>query len=353
VLLDRLDLTVEEFAQITGWEITPEGACNDGVCVPLPPLEPDSEGRIDVTVVGERLGMPIAHDELHGLWALGPRSGDRRVLASARMPDLVLQDFAGQAFDTTSLRGRKVVLVTWASWCGCRFHLAGWQALHEELSPAGVTIVTVALDTDIEAARPFHDAVQPTHPSLVDPAHVLNELVGMINVPLAIWIDEAGTIVRPPEHALQSGQPSPESQALEAFISQMPERERKIVKEMRANRGDTGRYTAAVRDWADKGATSRYVLSEREVIERSRPRPPAFGLAAAHFELAQHVHRAGFPRDAVTHFEEAHRLDPTNWSYYREALSLADPAWGHVYERDLLREVEVVGTETFHSPLDM
>jgi hypothetical protein len=114
--LDRLDLTAEEFEQITGWEIKPEGVCKEELCVRLPPLEPDSEGRIDVTVVAERLGMPIAHDESHGIWALGPRSGDRRVLDSARMPDLVLWDFDGDVFDMASLRGRKVVLIAWASW---------------------------------------------------------------------------------------------------------------------------------------------------------------------------------------------------------------------------------------------
>src|SRR5437867_3538006 len=101
-MLDRLDLTAEEFEQITGWEIKPEGACKDELCVPLPPLEADAEGRIDVTVVAERLGMPIAHDESHGLWALGRRSGDRRVLDSVRMPDLVLDDFDGNAFDMAS-----------------------------------------------------------------------------------------------------------------------------------------------------------------------------------------------------------------------------------------------------------
>ena len=53
------------------------------------------------------------------------------------------------------------------------------------------------------------------------------------------------------------------------------------------------------------------------------------------------------------HFQEAHRLDPTNWSYYREALSLVDPAWGQVYERDMLSEVEAVGPQTFYPPLDM
>ena len=114
--VDRLDLTAEEFHRLTGWEIKPEGACKDEVCVPLPDVEVDGDGRVDATALAEKLGMPIAHDEMHGLWALGPPSGNRRVLDSAHMPDLVLPDFEGNAFDVASLRGRKVVLIAWASW---------------------------------------------------------------------------------------------------------------------------------------------------------------------------------------------------------------------------------------------
>jgi hypothetical protein len=116
VITDRLDLTADEFEGLTGWSIKPEGACQHEVCVPLPPLERDADGRVDAMVVADALGMPIAHDEAHGLWALGPRSGDRKVLDSARMPELVLPDFDGDAFDVASLRGRKVVLIAWASW---------------------------------------------------------------------------------------------------------------------------------------------------------------------------------------------------------------------------------------------
>jgi len=116
MVLDRLDLTAEEFEQATGWKLEPEGACRDEVCVPLPPLEVDADDRFDATVVADRLGMPIAHDETHGLWALGPQSGDRRVLDNARMPELVLPDFDGIPFDFASRRGRKVVLVAWGSW---------------------------------------------------------------------------------------------------------------------------------------------------------------------------------------------------------------------------------------------
>ena len=215
--------------------------------------------------------------------------------------------------------------------------------------------MTVALDTDIEAARPFHDVAHPTHPSLVDPAHVMVELFGMTNAPFGIWVDEAGVIVRPAEVAFAPRVPREHDGNLdtEAIIAALPPKQREIVEGMTANMRDTDQYAAAMRDWAAKGAASEYSLPPDEVIERSRPRPIEVGLAAAHFELAQHLHRAGFPRDAVVHFQEAHRLDPTNWSYHREALSLVDPSWGQVYERDMLSEVAEVGVDTFYPPLDM
>ncbi len=115
MIVDRLDMTGEEFHRLTGWEIKPEGACKDDRCVALSPPVHDPAGPIDVAAVAERIGMPLAHDETHALWAIGPESGGR-VLESARMPDLVLPDFDGQSFDVASLRGRKVLLLAWASW---------------------------------------------------------------------------------------------------------------------------------------------------------------------------------------------------------------------------------------------
>jgi hypothetical protein len=116
MVLDRLDVTTEEFERATGWKLEARGACQDDVCVPLPPLDVDGNGRFDAAMVAEHLGMPIAHDDAHNLWAIGPRSGDRRVLDRARLPDLSLSDFDGNPFDMMSLRGRKVVLVAWSSW---------------------------------------------------------------------------------------------------------------------------------------------------------------------------------------------------------------------------------------------
>lgn len=115
MLLDRLSLSPEDLEAATGWEIKPEGACKGDECVPLSGIERASDGSIDVRAFAERMGMPMASDEQHGVWALGPRAGGH-VLDSVQMPELVLQDFRGNDVDLAGLRGRKVLMIAWASW---------------------------------------------------------------------------------------------------------------------------------------------------------------------------------------------------------------------------------------------
>jgi hypothetical protein len=113
------DLVVEDdvFAKRTGWAVKPEGACKGEACVPLPESARTSDGRLDLQVVADRLGMPLVADEGAHLWALGPETGvTGRALTTAVAPDLTLPDIDGKSFSLSSLRGRKVVMVAWASW---------------------------------------------------------------------------------------------------------------------------------------------------------------------------------------------------------------------------------------------
>src|ERR1700722_9728362 len=87
MLLDSLDLTPAEIQQRTEWEIKPEGACKGDVCVPLPGVETRADGTVDMRLFAERMGMPIAHDEAHAVWSLGPRAGGR-VLTTEVAPEI-------------------------------------------------------------------------------------------------------------------------------------------------------------------------------------------------------------------------------------------------------------------------
>jgi len=116
VILDRLDVTSDEFEAGSGWALKPQGACLGDVCVPLPPEARLDGDRVDATVVADRLRMPVVHDEAHSLWSLGPASVTGRALATAEVPDLTLPDLDGNPFHLSLLHGRKVLLVAWASW---------------------------------------------------------------------------------------------------------------------------------------------------------------------------------------------------------------------------------------------
>jgi hypothetical protein len=109
MILDKLAISAADFAAGTGWEIKPEGACKGEVCVPLAQAE-----RFDVVATADRLRMALVHDRGVGLWALGPESLGDRALATAEAPELVLPDFDGNEFRLSSLRGQKVVVVSWA-----------------------------------------------------------------------------------------------------------------------------------------------------------------------------------------------------------------------------------------------
>ena len=180
-----------------------------------------------------------------------------------------------------------------------------------------------------EASRKYIEAANAEHPSLLDPEHRLDVLFGVINIPNVIWINENGIIVRPPEPGWP-GERSNMPMELFAAMPTMgrattaptrttPEVDRMALLSSGQSRKD---YADAIRDWAEHGAASRFALTPAEVVARSQPRPVSKSQGAAHFELANHLWRAGARESAIAHFRESHRLQPENWTYKRQAWSL-------------------------------
>ena len=212
--------------------------------------------------------------------------------------------------------------------------------------------MSVALDTGgVEAAAPWINRARTTHPALVDAAHLLDELLGVVNVPSGVWIDEHGTIVRPPEPAFpwRPRQPAPE------LLAQLPPLLVEQLNEAAKMQIEPEAYVAALRDWVEHGEGSRHALTPDEVIARSAAGSPERSRAAASFELGQHLHRAGSAAEAIRWFREAHRLQPDNWTYKRQAWTLADPLQGptDAYDSDWLSDVRKLGAEHYYPPVQL
>jgi hypothetical protein len=117
---EQLWLSAERFQAATGWSLRPEGFCKGSLCVPVPPdraRQLARDGRIDAAALWRYLGKPVVHSADGDVWVLGEAASDRaRVLQSLEAPDFTLPDPAGRLHALSDYRGKKVLLVTWASW---------------------------------------------------------------------------------------------------------------------------------------------------------------------------------------------------------------------------------------------
>lgn len=115
---ERVLLSPEALHEALGWELHDGTLCNDTMCVPLPA---DSSlaagGPLDLSDVAAVLDRPLALDAAERAAYLGASARERAdTLASLQAPDFTLPDLAGRSHTLSEHRGKKVLLVVWASW---------------------------------------------------------------------------------------------------------------------------------------------------------------------------------------------------------------------------------------------
>ena len=291
----------------TEWELKPSGLCRGEVCVPLLGRDitaPGDPTRIDLPGWAAALGLLTASDEDARVVALAPAAATHaRETADGKAPPLPLNDVDGNPVAFEDLSGHKRVLVTWASWCGCRHELGGWQRLQDELADAGLRLFSVALDADPEDARPWIEAAGPTYPVAVDPAHVTAERYGITNVPSVVWVDEDDRIVKPPTIAPGDDQ----------F------REYTLI--------DSEQHHDLLRQWVREGR-----LPESASIEQPQ-RTDAEQQALAERRVAAHLQRHDRTDAASAHLARAQELAPWDWTVRRGGIAMTggDPFLGEEF----------------------
>ena len=116
---EDLWLSRRDFETATGWTLKPEGFCKGEVCVPVPPRGDEfvAGDEINVAAVWRHMDRPLVHDASGETWVLGESAETRSAqLQSLEAPDFVLPDLAGRRHSLSDHRGKKVLLVSWASW---------------------------------------------------------------------------------------------------------------------------------------------------------------------------------------------------------------------------------------------
>jgi len=174
-----------------------------------------------------------------------------------------------------------------------------------------------------------------------------------VNVPNGVWIDEQGMIVRAAEPAHPGRNPETESfRTLD--VTKLPVEVAEMLLEARKIRTEPDLYLTMLRDWVERGEAGRFVLGPDEVVRRSHVRTDDESRAAAHFELGQHLHRAGNHDAAIAHWREAHRLAPANWTYKRNAWNFEDPGRQgrtDLYDSSWFDDVKAIRGENYYPPI--
>jgi hypothetical protein len=119
VAADGVRLAPEVLHDALGWELKPQGLCRGDTCVPVPPSAAPlaRQDGVDLATVATLLGRPLALDVEHRVACLGAAAADRaHTLRSLEAPDFTLPDLDGRPYTLSGFRGKKILLVAWASW---------------------------------------------------------------------------------------------------------------------------------------------------------------------------------------------------------------------------------------------
>ncbi|GAA4068505.1 TlpA disulfide reductase family protein [Actinomadura miaoliensis] len=283
---------------LLGWERKPHGWCRDDACLPAARAAAiETPDGVDVAAFAELTGHVAVVDAAERALALAA--------AAPRLTVAEAPDFELDGVRLADFRGRKVALVFWASWCGCRYDLPAWEERHAALRDHGFTVVSVACDRSAGDARPWIEEANATHPALVDTEGVVAELYNVINVPTVVWIDEEGRIARPQDTQT----------ATDLFRSM--------------NGLDSQESYAALRRWVVDGDAG---LDRAQVREHLRVPTAEEQRARAHARLAVWLAREGRDEAARRHVAEAAALAPHDVAIRRGLMPLTgDDPFGDAY----------------------
>ncbi len=115
-------VTLADLTRATKFALKPQGVCRDELCFPLPKNRKTAFLRtqakttwFNLSEFARLLHQPVAREA--ETWYFGPRlEVQNAFVGSLTAPDFTLPDVNGKPHALHDFRGKKVLLITWASW---------------------------------------------------------------------------------------------------------------------------------------------------------------------------------------------------------------------------------------------
>ena len=113
---EALWIRTTDLPRINGFELKPQGACRADICIPVPKTMTRG-AYFNLTAFAERVGQRVVADVPGRVWSLGEIPVVRGAYLESRLaPDFSVPDRKGRPVKLSHFLGKKVLLVTWASW---------------------------------------------------------------------------------------------------------------------------------------------------------------------------------------------------------------------------------------------
>ena len=117
---DGLLIRPDELPSVNGFELKPEGACREELCVPLNEdvlIRQGGTEWFDLAAFADLIGQPYVADRPAGVWSFAEIPARREsMMVDAMAPEFEVTDRQGNRIGTADLKGKKALIVTWSSW---------------------------------------------------------------------------------------------------------------------------------------------------------------------------------------------------------------------------------------------
>jgi hypothetical protein len=132
---EGLLISPEDLPRVNGFELKPEGACYAEMCVPMNAqllVEQGGKQWFNLTAFADLLDQPYVADLAANVWSFAeiPAKCDS-MMVNGMAPDFEVTDRQGKVIRMMDLKGKKALIVTWSSWCGCHLDVPVWQRIYE------------------------------------------------------------------------------------------------------------------------------------------------------------------------------------------------------------------------------
>lgn len=133
----------------------------------------------------------------------GTVADEKKEVASAEvsnpavdLPILNMKDIDGNAVNLQSLKGKKVFVNLWASWCPpCRAEMPSIQSLQQTVNKDKAVFVMLSLDESFDKAKQYINSSKIKLPFYY-PAGNLPSLFNVPGIPATFIFDEQGKLIR-------------------------------------------------------------------------------------------------------------------------------------------------------------